>query len=146
MDTQVLFLIGALGLGATVALAFAERAWKGGGPVRAPKLDRDPAPLRDAAYVAYDFSKSRRLAMAHVAERGGDAVEWFENNLLRNAPISATSVTNGAVERLGAAERARLRVVPGGLARSGDGAPEYLDPVVRAKDFKAYLRWVYKSW
>lgn len=133
---------------AAVALAVAERVRKGG-VSNVPKLDPDPAPLRLAAEIAYDYARERRLALAFVAERkgaSGDAVGWFENHMLRAVPVSATSLRTGAVKALGSLTRARMYAVPSGIAKSAGGEIVYGDPMVSAKDFKVYLRWMRTVW
>ena len=133
---------------ATAALALLERLYRRGFS-RAPKLDPDPARLRTAAERAYDYAREKRLPLAAIAERKsgpGDAVDWFENHMLRAVPVSATSLKTGTVKALGSLTRAGTYAVPSGIAKSAVGKAVYGDPMVSAKDFKAYLRWVRTVW
>ncbi|MBU6296730.1 MAG: hypothetical protein KGJ79_16425 [Alphaproteobacteria bacterium] len=133
---------------AVAALAFVERLAKVGFS-RLPKLDCDPAPLRTAAEAAYDYARERRLPLAAIAERRGapgDAVAWFETHMLRAVPVSATLLKNGAIKVLGARTRARMCAVPSGIANTADGDPVYGDPMVAAKHFRTYLRWMRTVW
>jgi hypothetical protein len=133
---------------AVAALALLERLAKVGF-ARAPKLAPDPAPLRIAAESAYDYAREKRLPLAAIAERKsgpGDAVDWFENHMLRAVPVTATSLKTGAVKALGSLARAKMYAVPSGIAKTAGGDAAYSDPVVSAKDFKAYLRWVRTVW
>jgi hypothetical protein len=141
--------MGVTGFAAAVAvLALIERLAKVGFS-RIPKLDCDPAPLRTAAEVAYDYARERHLPLAAVAERrgaSGNAVDWFENHMLHAVPVSATVLKTGGVKVLGSHTRARMCAVPGGIAKTADGDPVYADPMVKAKDFRTYLRWVRTVW
>ncbi|MDE2499963.1 MAG: hypothetical protein KGL56_07185 [Alphaproteobacteria bacterium] len=141
--------MGVVGFAAAVAaLALIERLAKVGFS-RIPKLDCDPAPLRTAAEVAYDYARERHLPLASVAERrgaSGGAVDWFENHMLHAVPVSATVLKTGSVKVLGARTRARMCAVPSGIANSVDGDPVYGDPMVTAKDFRTYLRWMRTVW
>ena len=133
---------------ASVVLASVERI-RLGGISTVPRLDPDPAPLRLAAELAYGYVKDKRLPLAAVAERkghGGDAVSWFEHNMLRAIPVSATSTKTGIVKELGSFTRTGMYVVPDGIAKSADGEPVYRDPTVTAKDFKAYMAWTRTVW
>ena len=138
-----------LGLVLAVAgLALLERLFKVGF-ARAPELVPDPAPLRTAAELAYGYARERRLPLAAIAERKsgpGDAVDWFENHMLRAVPVTATSLKTGAVKALGSLARTGMYAVPNGIAKTAAGDAVYGDPTVSAKDFKAYLRWARTVW
>lgn len=141
-------LAGLVLIGAASLAALIERIRKGGLST-VPPLAPDPAPLRLAAEVAYDYAKEWRLPLAAVAERksrSGDPVAWFENSLLRAVPVSATSNATGAVKVLGSFSRAGMHAVPNGIAKSSGGEAVYSDPTVSAKDFKAYMRWARTVW
>ncbi|MDE2134352.1 MAG: hypothetical protein KGM97_07875 [Alphaproteobacteria bacterium] len=128
------------------ALAFVERLYRVGFS-RTPRLDSDPSPLRAAAEIAYEYARDNRLPLAAVAERrSGDAVGWFEKHMLKHMPVSATSVKSGSVEVLGAHRRARMSAVPGGIAKAAGGEPIYADPMVTARHFRTYVRWVRTVW
>jgi len=132
----------------TVAFAAVERI-RHGGLSTAPRLDPDPAPLRRAAEIAYDYARARKLPLAAIAERrgaAGDPVAWFENSLLKAVPVAAQSVASGSVKVLGALARANMHAVPNGIAKSAGGEAAYCDPTVSARDFKAYLRWARSVW
>ena len=131
-----------------VMLAVVERI-RTGGLSTVPRLEPDPAPLRLAAEMAYDYVKAWRLPLAAVAERkgrSGDAVAWFENNMLKAVPVSATSVKSGTVKTLSAITRATMHAVPDGIAKSSGGEAVYSNPTVSAKDFRAYMRWARTVW
>jgi len=133
---------------ATAALALLERLYRRGFS-GTPKLDSDPAPLQTAAKRAYDYAREKRLPLAAIAERKsgpGDAVDWFENHLLRTVSVSATSLQTGAVRALGSLARAGMVAVPSGIAQSAGGEPVFGEPMVSARDFKTYLRWVRTVW
>lgn len=139
-------LAGLVVIGVAAIVALAERIRKGGLST-VPPLAPDPAPLRQAAELAYDYAKQWRLPIAAVAERksrSGDPVTWFENSLLRAVPVSAISNATGTVKVLGS--RAGMHAVPNGIAKSSGGEAVYSDPTVSAKDFKAYMRWARTVW
>jgi hypothetical protein len=91
-------LLAAAGLvGGTLVLALLERLRKG--PMSAaPKLVPDPAPLRTAASLAYDYAKEHRLPVAAAAERRSpdDVVAWFEDSLRRTVSVSGSDQTVSA--------------------------------------------------
>ena len=106
-------------------------------------------PSKTAAKRAYDYAREKRLPLAAIAERKsgpGDAVDWFENHLLRTVSVSATSLQTGAVRALGSLARAGMVAVPSGIAQSAGGEPVFGEPMVSARDFKTYLRWVRTVW
>jgi len=146
MLNDTMLLSAGTGLVATAfALAVLERIRKG--PVSAaPRLDSDPAPLRQAAQLAYDYAKTQGSPLAAVAERSGDATGWFANSVLKTVSVSATLLNTGTIQVLAVGTRARMCAVPDGIAKSSGGEPVYSDPTVRAKDFKKYMRWLRSVW
>lgn len=141
-------LAGLVLIGGTALVALTERIRKGGLST-VPPLAPDPAPLRHAAEIAYDYAKEWRLPLAAIAERksrSGDPVTWFENSLLRAVPVSATSNATGTQKVLGSFSRAGMYAVPNGIAKTSGGEAVYSDPTVSAKDFKSYMRWARTVW
>jgi hypothetical protein len=108
-----------------------------------PRLDADPAPLSEAAALAYGYAQERRLPLAAVADRRGGA-QWIADSMLKTVPVSATCLKSGRLTKLAAGTR--VAADAGGLARSAGSEPDYHDPVIGRRAFRAYLRWMTSVW
>lgn len=96
-----------------------------------PQLGCDPAPLSSAAELAYTYARERRLPLAAVAERKGGAL-WFAHSIPKTVPVFATCRRSGRRTRL--------------AAWHAGSNEDYSDPMIGARAFRAYLRWMTSVW
>lgn len=102
--------------------------------------------LSEAAELAYQRSKRKRLAVVAVAERAGSpekAVEWFANNIFCVVPVRGRRMDSGRVEVIKRARREKLCVVGDGnaIGHLSEEEPRYTEVYVESRDLEKYMKW-----
>ena len=102
--------------------------------------------LNEAAELAYQRAKRKRLPLVAVAEQNGEsaaAVQWFANNIFCIVPVRGKRASSGKIEAIKRSRQEKLCVVGDGnaIGHLNEESPRYVEVYVEARDLEKYMKW-----